>query len=203
MLQEIFGGRLLGASGALATLSPDERMRVAGIGASFAALLSLFNIGGRLGWASLSDWLGRKRTYLVFFVVGAALYAVAPIAGAAATPIPFVAVLCAIVTMYGGGFATIPAYLADLFGTQHVGAIHGRLLTAWSVAGIVGPVVVNYLRELQLERGVPAQAAYDTTMYVLAGLLVVGLFATLAVRQVSPVLYMSEAELEGERARAA
>ena len=87
----------------------------------------------------------------------------------------FVTIFCVILTMYGGGFATIPAYLADLFGTQHVGAIHGRLLTAWSVAGIVGPVVVNYIREFQLARGVPPDQAYNITMYVLAAMLLGGL----------------------------
>ena len=87
-------------------------------------------------------------------------------------------IFCVILTMYGGGFATIPAYLADLFGTQHVGAIHGRLLTAWSVAGILGPVVVNYIREFQLDRGVPPDQAYNITMYVLAAMLLGGLLAT-------------------------
>ena len=102
--------------------------------------------------------------------------------------------------MYGGGFATIPAYLADIFGTQFVGAIHGRLLTAWSAAGILGPVLVNYIREYQIDRGVPAAQAYNVTMYVLAGLLVVGFFCNLAVRPVDERYYMTEAELERERA---
>ena len=83
----------------------------------------------------------------------------------------FVAIFCVILTMYGGGFATIPAYLADLFGTQFVGAIHGRLLTAWSTAGVLGPVLVNYIREYQISHGVPAAEAYNVTMYMLAGLL--------------------------------
>jgi MFS family permease len=101
--------------------------------------------------------------------------------------------------MYGGGFATIPAYLSDIFGTQFVGAIHGRLLTAWSAAGILGPVLVGYIREFQIERGVPAAQAYNITMYLLAGLLVVGFLCNLAVRPVSDGWYMSEAELERER----
>ena len=104
--------------------------------------------------------------------------------------------------MYGGGFATIPAYLADLFGTQHVGAIHGRLLTAWSAAGILGPVVVNYIREYQLARGVPAAQVYNTTLYLLAGLLLVGLACNLLVRQVAERHFMSDAELAAERAKA-
>ena len=92
------------------------------------------------------------------------------------------------------------AYLADIFGTQFVGAIHGRLLTAWSAAGILGPVLVNYIREFQIDRGVPPAQAYNVTMYVLAGLLVVGLFCNLAVRPVAERWFMSEAEVERERA---
>lgn len=153
--------------------------------AGFAGLLSLFNIAGRIGWASLSDRIGRRRTYTAFFALGAVLYATVPTVGQSGSVPLFVAVVCLIITMYGGGFATIPAYLADLFGTDNVGAIHGRLLTAWSTAGIVGPVLVNYLREAQLDRGVAASAAYDGTMYVLASLLVVGLVCNLLVRPVS------------------
>jgi hypothetical protein len=102
--------------------------------------------------------------------------------------------------MYGGGFATVPAYLADLFGTQHVGAIHGRLLTAWSVAGILGPVVVNYIREFQLARGVPAHQAYNVTMYVLAGMLLFGLLCNLAMRPVNPKHHMTKEQIAKERA---
>jgi MFS family permease len=105
-----------------------------------------------------------------------------------------------ILTMYGGGFATVPAYLADLFGTQHVGAIHGRLLTAWSVAGILGPVVVNYIREFQLARGVPAHQAYNFTMYVLAGMLLLGLLCNLLMRPVDSKHHMTEDQIATERA---
>ena len=108
-------------------------------------------------------------------------------------------IFCLILTMYGGGFATIPAYLADMFGTQFVGAIHGRLLTAWSTAGILGPVLVNYIREYQIDRGVPNAQAYNTTMYILAGLLVVGLICNLPVRPVDQKYFMSEAELAAAR----
>jgi MFS family permease len=101
--------------------------------------------------------------------------------------------------MYGGGFATIPAYLADIFGTQFVGAIHGRLLTAWSAAGILGPVLVNYIREYQIDRGMPAAQAYNVTMYVLAGLLVLGFFCNLALRPVDERHYMTDEELARER----
>ncbi len=157
--------------------------------AGFAGLLSLFNIVGRIFWASLSDVLGRRVTYAVFFVLGTALYASVPVAGAAGALGVFVAIFCVALTMYGGGFAAIPAYLADLFGTAQVGAIHGRLLTAWSTAGVLGPVLVNYIREFQIARGVPPAQAYTVTMYVLASLLVVGFFANLAVRPVDESLF--------------
>jgi hypothetical protein len=97
--------------------------------------------------------------------------------------------------MYGGGFATVPAYLADMFGTQFVGAIHGRLLTAWSTAGIIGPVVVNYLREFQLSAGVPRDKLYDSTMYVLCAMLAAGLICNFLIKPVNPKWHMSEAEV--------
>jgi MFS family permease len=207
MIQEIFGGRLIGLSGVgLKELSPAQKAQLATIGAGFAALLSLFNIAGRIGWASLSDYLGRKRTYVVFFALGILLYSAAPATGQAGQVTLFVLICGVIVSMYGGGFATIPAYLADLFGTQYVGAIHGRLLTAWSTAGIVGPVLVNYIREYQIDRGVPNAQAYNVTMYVLAGLLVVGLLCNLAVRPVEERYYLADdkpGDLTGARARPA
>lgn len=192
MLQEVFGGGLVGIPKALAALSPAEKVQVASIGAGFAALLSLFNILGRIGWASASDFLGRKRTYAIFFLLGTALYAAVPFAGRIGSVGLFVAIFCVILTMYGGGFATIPAYLADLFGTRFVGAIHGRLLTSWSTAGILGPVLVNYIREYQLDHGVPAAQAYNVTMYLLAGLLVLGFFANLLVRPVAHRHHMTD-----------
>jgi MFS family permease len=195
MLQEIFGGRLVGIPEALGALTTDQKAQVASIGAGFAALLSFFNIIGRIGWASASDFLGRKRTYAIFFLLGAALYAAAPFAGRTGSVPLFVAIFCVILTMYGGGFATIPAYLADLFGTRFVGAIHGRLLTAWSTAGVLGPVLVNYIREYQLDRGVPPAQAYNVTMYILAGLLVLGLVSNLLVTPVAERFYMAEDEL--------
>ncbi len=173
MIQEIFKGAV-----------------TASAAAGFVGLLSLFNIAGRFGWASFSDRLGRKPTYFIFFVLGTVLYATVPRLGAASQLALFVAAFCVILTMYGGGFATIPAYLADIFGTQYVGAIHGRLLTAWSTAGIVGPMLVNSIRESQIAAGVPAAQAYNTTMYILAGLLLVGLVANLLVRPVDPKFYL-------------
>jgi len=200
MIQEVSGGRLIGLAGVpFASLDEAQKAQLATMGAAFAALLSLFNIAGRISWASLSDYIGRKRTYFIFFALGAALYASAPAAGRAGLVGLFAALFCLILTMYGGGFATIPAYLADIFGTQFVGAIHGRLLTAWSAAGILGPVLVNYIREYQIDRGVPAAQAYNVTMYVLAGLLVAGFFCNLAVRPVAERFFMSDEELAAER----
>jgi MFS family permease len=195
MIQEIFGGRLIGVPGSLNELPPGQKAQLATIGAGFAALLSLFNIGGRIGWASLSDYIGRKRTYFVFFGLGILLYSSAPLAGGSGHVAVFVLIFCLILTMYGGGFATIPAYLADLFGTQYVGAIHGRILTAWSTAGILGPVLVNYIREYQIARGVPNAQAYNVTMYVLAGLLVIGLLCNIAVKPVDERYHMISDDL--------
>ncbi|MFL6617089.1 MAG: OFA family MFS transporter, partial [Povalibacter sp.] len=200
MLQEVFGGRLIGIATPLADLAEGQRVQVASIAAAFAGLLSLFNIAGRIGWASASDVFGRKTTYTIFFLLGFALYVSAPIAGQAARIGFFVVIFCVILTMYGGGFATVPAYLADLFGTQHVGAIHGRLLTAWSAAGILGPVLVNYIREFQLARGVPANQSYNFTMFVLAGMLLVGLLCNLMIRPVDAKHHMTREQMEKERA---
>jgi MFS family permease len=167
--------------------------------AGFVGLLSLFNMAGRFGWSSLSDRIGRKATYGIFFTLGPLLYLTLPYAGRIGSVALFVAAAALILTMYGGGFATIPAYLSDLFGTQYVGAIHGRLLTAWSAAGVAGPVLVNYIREYQIERGVPAAQAYNVTMYLMAGLLVLGFFANLAVRPVPDRFFMSDDEVARER----
>lgn len=199
MLQEVFGGALIGVQGKLSELSSDQLMQVAAIGAGFAGLLSLFNIIGRIGWASSSDYLGRKLTYVIFFALGFVLYVLSPWAGGIGSVALFAGIFCIILTMYGGGFATIPAYLADIFGTQHVGAIHGRLLTAWATAGILGPVIVNYMRDYQLDQGVPANEAYNLIMYMLAALLLVGLVCNLLVRPVAEKHYMTDAELEAER----
>lgn len=195
MLQEIFGGRLIGHPGlGFTDLDAGQKAAIAGIAAGFAGLLSLFNIGGRFFWATASDRLGRKRTFFVFFALGILLYALAPSVAHLGSQLLFVAMLCVIVSMYGGGFATVPAYLADIFGTQFVGAIHGRLLTAWATAGIVGPVVVNYIREAQIAAGVPRAQVYDFTMYILAGFLVLGLIANAFVRPLNPKWFMSHEE---------
>ncbi len=150
--------------------------------AGFVGLLSLFNMGGRFLWASASDRLGRKTTYAIFFTLGFVLYALVPSVGRSGNIALFVLCYGVILSMYGGGFATVPAYLRDIFGLQYVGAIHGRLLTAWSVAGVLGPVLVNYLRAWQIGNGVPKAEAYTMTMYVMAALLLCGLVCNLLVR---------------------
>jgi MFS family permease len=158
----------------------------AGAAAGFVGLLSLANMSGRFAWSSLSDHIGRQRTYMIYFALGAALYASIPSTGRAGSVALFVVFYFVIMSMYGGGFATIPAYLRDLFGVMHVGAIHGRLLTAWSTAGVLGPVLVNYIREYQIARGVPKAEAYSVTMYLMASLLVVGFVANWLVTHVDP-----------------
>jgi MFS family permease len=199
MLQEIFGGKLIGLEMKFDELSKEQLGQIAVIAAAFTGLLSLFNIAGRFIWASASDYLGRKVTYFTFFTLGFILYATAPWAGHGGNLALFVGLFCVILTMYGGGFATIPAYLADMFGTQMVGAIHGRLLTAWSTAGVLGPVIVNYINDYQIKHGVPKSAAYDTTMYILAGLLIGGFLCNLLVRPVAAKWFMTDAELDAER----
>jgi MFS family permease len=196
MLQEIFAGNLIGLPDVSFTaLNPEQRTLIAGIAAGFAGLLSLFNIAGRFFWASLSDKIGRKMTYFTFFALGFALYAGAPSAAHLGSKALFVLFFGIILSMYGGGFATIPAYLADIFGTQFVGAIHGRLLTAWSTAGIVGPVVVNYIREAQIAAGVPRDQVYDFTMYILAAMLVAGFICNYLIRPLDRKWFMKDEEV--------
>ena len=151
---------------------------------AFVALLSLFNMAGRFCWSSLSDYIGRKNVYIVFLLLGAALYCLIPLSGSTGSPVLFISVCAVIISMYGGGFATAPAYLKDLFGTMQVGAIHGRLLTAWSAAGILGPMLVNHLRVYLLQSGAKGVALYAPTMYLMAGLLLVGLVCNLLIHPV-------------------
>lgn len=199
LLQEVFGGQLLGVDVAFNDLTLAQKGQIATIAAGFTGLLSLFNIGGRFLWASCSDYIGRKNTYYVFFVLGLLLYASIPSFAHKGHLAFFVAAFCVILSMYGGGFATIPAYIADLFGTQNVGAIHGCILTAWSTAGVLGTVLVNYIREYQLAHGVPKAQAYDVTMYVLAGLIIAGLICNALVRPIDGKHFMNEEELAAER----
>jgi len=199
LLQEVFGGRLIGVSASFNELSTAQKAQIATIAAGFTGLLSLFNIGGRFVWATVSDYIGRKTTYFVFLALGFVLYAAIPTLAHGGSLAMFTLFFCIILSMYGGGFSTVPAYLADLFGTQMVGAIHGRLLTAWAVAGVVGTSLVNYIRESQIAKGVPKAEAYDTVMYVLAALLLLGFLCNLLVRPVADEHFMSERKLEEER----
>ena len=205
MLQEIFAGSLIGLPElSFSQLDTAQKAQIAAIAAGFAGLLSLFNIGGRFFWASLSDKIGRKNTYFAFFIIGIVLYAAAPTLAEMGSKALFVLAFGIILSMYGGGFATIPAYLADIFGTQFVGAIHGRLLTAWATAGIVGPVVVNYIREAQIAAGVaPGPALYSGTMYILAGMLALGLVANAFIRPLADKWFMSEEEVASLQAKTA
>ena len=199
LLQEVFAGKLIGIDVAFNDLNAAQKGQIAAIAAGFTGLLSLFNIGGRFFWASLSDKLGRKLTYAIFFLLGCSLYAAIPSLAAAGSLALFVGAFCVILSMYGGGFATVPAYLADMFGTKMVGAIHGRLLTAWATAGVLGPVLVNYIREYQLEHGVARAEAYTITMYILATLLVLGFVCNWLVQSVAEQHYMTDEELKEEK----
>ncbi|MFZ6748949.1 OFA family MFS transporter [Undibacterium sp. Ren11W] len=199
LLQEVFAGKLIGLDISFNDLNSDQKKQIATIAAGFTGLLSLFNIGGRFFWASCSDYIGRKATYAVFFVLGFVLYASIPGAAHANNLALFVLAFCIILSMYGGGFATVPAYLSDMFGSQMVGAIHGRLLTAWATAGVLGPVLIGYIREYQIANGVPKAQAYDVTMYILAGLLLLGFICNLLIRPVAPSVFMTDEELAAER----
>ena len=202
MLQEIFGGSLLGQPDiGFTALDDGQKKAVAAIAAGFTGLLSLFNIGGRFFWASLSDRIGRQATYYTFFLLGIVLYAAGPWSAHFGSRALFVASFCVILSMYGGGFATVPAYLSDIFGTQFVGAIHGRLLTAWSTAGVIGPLLIAYIREAQIAAGVARADVYDRTMYILAGFLVIGLIANALVRPLSDRWFMKDAEVVALQAR--
>ncbi|TWD53480.1 MFS transporter [Agrobacterium vitis] len=212
--------------------------------ATYVFMISVFNMVGRFFWASISDYIGRKNTYFVFFILGIALYLSVPYSATQVGVHPavlwlvmFYGATMIIFTMYGGGFAAIPAYLADIFGTKYVGGIHGRLLTAWSTAGVLGPLAITQLRDLSISKSIHALAAkvdpaafqqkfgatidqldqlvaaksvtisrlmeiapagtvdptpsvYNTTMYAMAGLLVIGLIANALVRPVSDKHYM-------------
>lgn len=175
MVQEMFSDKVLGAGQGV----------TAAAAAGFVGLLSIFNMAGRFIWSSTSDKIGRKPTYMIFFALGTVLYLLVPLFGNLANLPLFIVATCIIMSMYGGGFATIPAYLRDLFGTANVGAIHGRLLLAWSAAAIVGPTLLNGFRDSQIKAGVPAAQAYSTVMYIMAGLLVLGFLANLLVRPVA------------------
>jgi MFS family permease len=180
---------VLGQASAMSQeMFPGQITAVAAAG--LVGLMSLFNMGGRFAWASTSDFIGRRNTYFVFMVLGFFLYCAVPYTGSVGSVVGFVCAFLVIISMYGGGFATVPAYLKDMFGTRYVGAIHGLLLTAWSAAGIFGPVLVNYIRQYNVDHGVPKAQAYNTTMYIMAGLLVIGFICNLLIRAVDARYHM-------------
>jgi MFS family permease len=174
--------------GILAQASPivqDIFQKTAAEAATFVLLLSIFNLIGRFVWSSGSDYIGRRNTYITFFAVQIALFLLIPGIAGRGEWTAFLASVCVVVSMYGGGFATIPAFLADIFGPDHVGAIHGVVLTAWSVAAIAGPVIVTELSnraKAALAPGASHVHIYDGPLQVLAGLLTVGFVLTLLIR---------------------
>lgn len=199
MLQDVFGARLVGVDTAGA-LSVTQKAAIAASAAGLVGLISLFNALGRIFWASLSDRIGRKNLYYAIFIIGIVVYGLLPTWGHLGMPIIFLVSICLILSMYGGGFSTVPAYLADIFGTQMVGAIHGRLITAWSVAGVVGPALIAGLRQFQINQGVAHNLVYDITLYVMAFLLFCGLVCNFFVKPVDAKYHASEVELAREAA---
>jgi MFS family permease len=167
--------------------------------AAVVSLISVFNAGGRFLWASGSDYIGRRNTYLIFFVTQFVLFLLIPGFAARGSWVLFQAALFVVFTMYGGGFATIPAFLADIFGPLNVGAIHGALLTAWSAAAVAGPVIITELSN-RAKAALPAGAdrihIYDTPLQVLAALLAVGFLLTLLVRPLRPRSQVAEVSTE-------
>lgn len=159
--------------------------------AGYVGFLSLCNMLGRLVWSSASDSIGRKRTYIGYLGLGAVLYLIIAVAGTSSV-VMFVAVTGLILSFYGGGFSTVPAYLKDLFGTRNVGAIHGRLLTAWSLAGVAGPMIVNVIADYQIAAGNEGPALYELSLYVMVGVMAVGFLANMMVRPLPDSVYRKD-----------
>ena len=174
----------IGILGRASDIVQDMFFVDAAIGSGFVGLLSLFNMGGRFIWSSFSDVIGRKAVYAVYFILGGILYSLLPWTQMTQNRLLFVTFACIIISMYGGGFSTIPAYLRDMFGTFQVGAIHGRLITAWSMAAVIGPLLVNKLFESRVAAGIPKAEAYNGTLRLMCVLLAVGFVANLLVRPV-------------------
>jgi MFS family permease len=198
MLQDVFGAKLLGVD-TIAALTTAQKAAIVASAGGLVGLISLFNALGRIFWASLSDKIGRKNMYYAIFIIGIVVYGLLPTWGHLGLPVMFVLSICIILSMYGGGFATVPAYLADIFGTQMVGAIHGRLITSWSVAGVVGPTLIAGLRQFQIDHGVAHNLVYDITLYVMAFLLFCGLVCNFFITPVHPKHHATEEELARER----
>jgi len=163
--------------------------------AGYVAMLSLANMLGRIGWSSLSDKIGRKNVYRMYLGVGALLYLTITLVQNS-NKIVFIACTLLILSFYGAGFATVPAYLRDLFGTYQVGAIHGRLLTAWSVAGILGPIMVNAIADSQQAAGKDGPALYTMSFSIMIGLLLVALVCNELIKPVNDKWHESSATVE-------
>ena len=173
-------------SGATTSVSATEA-------AGFVGLLSLFNMAGRFAWSSTSDYIGRKPTYVGYLGIGIGAYVLLALFGDAST-VFFVFLAALIISFYGGGFSTVPAYLRDLFGTYQVGAIHGRLLTAWSAAGVAGPLIVNRFLDARGEPGQLVAADYRPALFTMVGVLAIGFVANLLIRPVAERHHMPAAE---------
>jgi MFS family permease len=152
--------------------------------AGFVGVLSIFNMAGRFGWSTTSDLIGRKPIYALYLGVGIIAYALLATVGHTSTVV-FVLLAAVILSFYGGGFATVPAYLRDLFGTYQVGAIHGRLLTAWSAAGVFGPLIINGFLDREGKPGTLTEEAYSPALFTMVGVLAIGFVANLLIRPVS------------------
>ncbi len=173
----------------------DSSLVAAGAAAGFVGLLSLFNMGGRFIWSSTSDYIGRKPIYMVYLGVGMVLYVALATIGTTATWI-FVLTAAIIISFYGGGFSTVPAYLRDLFGTYQVGAIHGRLLTAWSAAGVAGPLIINGVLDARGTPGSLVAGDYRPALFIMVGLLAIGFVANLMVKPVDSKWHESKEAIE-------
>lgn len=173
MIQDFFRG-----AGGTSTVAPA-------VAAGFVGLLSVTNMGGRFVWSTTSDYIGRRPNYMGYLGIGMLCYAALALVGGSSTGL-FVLLAGIIISFYGGGFATVPAYLRDLFGTYQVGAIHGRLLTAWSAAGIAGPLIINGFLDAQGEPGTLTADAYRPALLTMVGVLAVGFLANLAITHVGP-----------------
>jgi MFS family permease len=189
MIQEMFPARFPQAPASAVVAS------VAAAG-GFVGLISLFNLLGRFFWASSSDYVGRKNTVAIFLGLNAVMFWLIPIAGAQGSVVFFVCICAVVLSIYGGGFSTAPAYLKDLFGTKNFGPIYGRLLTAWSTAGVVGPLLVNHIRKQKIDQHITGVGVYAETMHLMAGLLAIAFIGNLFVRPVAGATLPSAAAKE-------
>ena len=166
--------------------------------AGFVGLLSIGNMAGRFVWSTTSDYLGRKNNYMLYLGVGLVLYLAVALFGGGSL-ILFILATFVIISFYGGGFATVPAYLKDLFGVYQVGAIHGALLTAWSAAGVAGPLIVNSVVEAGEKAGKSGPELYTPGMFIMVGALAIGFIANLLVRPVKEIHFEREETVKAEQ----